>query len=407
MELPANALPLLVAAVAFAVVMTGLLLTRRLGGRRSGRKVTVVGIGEGGASAVEAMMRAGIRGAEYVVLNTDAGALARSSARTRIAMGKGITGGHGAGGDSSVGEAAARDAADEIGIAVEGSQLVVLTAGLGGGTGSGALPVVAEIAHKLGALTIAVVTTPFDFEGARRRAVAERAAKALSGKVDAVAAIPNDRIRETMAADVTVEHAFRSIDEAMQRSVGEILELIAVPGRINLDFADVRAVLQGGGAAAIGFGRAGGENRAVEAARKAVAATHLSTPMAGAASVLVNVTGSRKLRLAELDAVTETVLTAAGRSANLVFGMSLDSRMRDEVQVTLIVTGMEGRASLTGEGQTDAEAAGVPPWRPVWLRRAEGDDPIPARTHASPSPRGRQRGKPAPTEPDTEGSPVD
>jgi cell division protein FtsZ len=407
MELPDNALPLLVAAAAVATVLAGLRVAMRPSRRRSGRKVTVVGIGEGGANAVEAMMRAGMKGADYLVLNTDARALARSSAKSRIAMGKGITGGHGAGGDASVGEAAARDAADEIGIAIEGSQLVVLTAGLGGGTGSGALPVVADIARKLGALTIAVVTVPFDFEGGRRRAAAERAATALVGKVDAVATIPNDRVREVMPADVTVEDAFRSIDEVMRRSVGEILELIAAPGRINLDFADVRAVLQAGGAAAVGFGRAGGENRATEAARKAVAATHLNTPMATAASVLVNVTGSRKLRLAELDAVTETVLAATGRSANLVFGMSLDSRMRDEVQVTVIVTGFDGRQSPAGTGEAEAEAAGAPPWRPVWLRRADGDNPIPARTHASPSSRGRRRGRSTPPERNADGSPTE
>jgi cell division protein FtsZ len=408
MEIPPNVTPFLIAvAVAAAVAAVWVVLRSRR--HRTSGKVRVVGIGEGGANAVEAMIRAGMKGADFVVLNTDARALARSSARTRIAMGKGATGGHGAGGDMAVGEGAARDAADEIGIALEGSQLVVLTAGLGGGTGSGALPVVAEIARGLGALTIAVVTKPFTFEGARRRYAAEHAAAALTSKVDAVATIPNDRAREVMPADVTVEDAFRSIDEVMQRSVGEMLELISAPGRVNLDFADVRAVLRGGGAAAVGFGRASGENRAVEAARKAVAGTHLEGRMSAASSVLVNVTGSRKLRLAELDAVTETVLGAAGHNANLVFGMSLNPRMRDDVQVTLIATGFAGTGPGAGQLQTDAEAGASEPWLPVWLRRAQADESIPARRTPSPSAGRSRRGRRQSTPPEQhpEGSPAE
>jgi cell division protein FtsZ len=407
MELPPNALPLLVGAAAVAVVAAGLFVVSRSSRRRTDGKVRVVGIGEGGANAVEAMIRGGMTGADFVVLNTDTRALTRSSARTRIAMGKALTNGHGVGGDVALGEAAARDAADEIGIALEGSQLVVFTAGLGGGTGSGALPVVAEIAHNLGALTIAIVTRPFSFEGARRRDAAERAANALSAKVDAVATIPNDRARETMPPDVTVEDAFHAIDDVVRHSVAELLELISAPGRINLDFSDVRAVLRGGGGAAVGFGRASGENRAEEAARKAVAATHLDARMTSATSVLVNVTGSRKLRLAELDAVTETVLAAAGRNANLVFGMSLNPRMRNDVQVTLIATGFEGRAAATGEAQATGEGSADEAWRPVWLRRAEGGEAIPAR-RTSPSRRSRRgRGASATGEQKPESSPTE
>ena len=406
MNLPPNVAPLLIAVAALAAA-AALWIAGRSRRRRATGKVRVVGIGEGGANAVEAMIRAGMKAADFVVLNTDTRALARSSAKTRIAIGKGVTSGHGAGGDVAVGEAAARDAADEIGIALEGAQLVVLTAGLGGGTGSGALPVVAEIARNLGALTIAVVTKPFTFEGARRRYAAEHAAASLTSKVDAVATIPNDRVRDVMPAEVTVEDAFRSIDEVMQRSVGEMLELIAAPGRINLDFADVRAVLRGGGAAAVGFGRASGENRAVEAARKALAGTHLEGRMSAASSVLVNVSGSRKLRLAELDAVTDTVLGAAGRNANLVFGMSLNPGMRDDLQVTLIATGFEGTAPAAGQAMTDADAGAAEAWLPVWLRRAQADESIPARRRPS-SPRSRRgRMHPTPPEHDPEGSPAE
>jgi cell division protein FtsZ len=346
------------AAVALPAVAMILVGTRR---RRSGRVIRVVGVGGGGVNAVDAMIRARMKGADYVAVNTDRRSLDRSAAGTKIAIGGTITNGQGAGGDVSAGESAARQAADELGRALAGSDLVVLMAVLGGGTGSGAAPVVAEIARQGGAITMAVVTQPFGFEGARRHDMAQRASAALAGKVDAVATVPNDRVREIMPADVTAEDAFRAIDDVMHRNVSEILDLIAIPGRINLDFADVKAVLQGGGAAAVGFGRATGENRAIEAARKAIAATLLQRRMQGAKSVLVNVGGSRSLKLAELDAVAETLLAATGKDANLQFGMSLQPSLRDEVQVTLIATGFD----------QPGDAPGAAPWRPVWLRRAE------------------------------------
>ncbi|MGZ6371824.1 MAG: cell division protein FtsZ [Candidatus Limnocylindria bacterium] len=361
MDYPLNVvLPAAAAAVALLAIAMILVGTRR---RRSGRVVRVVGVGGGGVNAVDAMIRARMKGADYVAVNTDRRSLNRSAAGTKIAIGGTLTNGQGAGGDVSAGESAARQAADEIGRALAGSELVLIMAGLGGGTGSGAAPVVAEIARQQGALTMAVVTQPFGFEGARRHDVAQRAGAALVGKVDAVATVPNDRVREIMPADVTAEDAFRAIDDVMHRNVSEILDLIAIPGRINLDFADVKAVLQGGGAAAVGFGRATGENRAIEAARKAIAATLLQRRMQGAKSVLVNVSGSRSLKLAELDAVAETVLAATGKDANLQFGMSVQPGLRDEVQVTLIATGHDQ--------PQPGDAAGAAPWRPVWLRRAE------------------------------------
>jgi cell division protein FtsZ len=361
MVFPLNVvLPVAAAAVALLAIAMILVGSRR---RRSGRVVRVVGVGGGGVNAVDAMIRARMKGADYVAVNTDRRSLNRSAAGTKIAIGGTITNGQGAGGDVSAGESAARQAADEIGRALAGSELVLIMAGLGGGTGSGAAPVVAEIARQQGALTMAVVTQPFGFEGARRHDTAQRAGAALVGKVDAVATVPNDRVREIMPANVTAEDAFRAIDDVMHRNVSEILDLIAIPGRINLDFADVKAVLQGGGAAAVGFGRATGENRAIEAARKAIAATLLQRRMQGAKSVLVNVSGSRGLKLAELDAVAETILAATGKDANLQFGMSLQPGLRDEVQVTLIATGHDQPQA--------GDAAGAAPWRPVWLRRAE------------------------------------
>jgi cell division protein FtsZ len=268
---------------------------------------------------------------------------------------------------------AARDATDQIGRAVAGSDFVVITAGLGGGTGSGAAPVIAEIARQKGALTMAVVTTPFGFEGTRRQQLAQSAAGTLAGKVDAVATIPNDRVREGLPANATVEDAFRAIDDALCRTVGEILDLVAVRGRMNLDFADVRTVLQGGGAAAVGIGRASGENRAVEAARTAMASALPGASKARPTSILVNVSGSNKLRLAEVDSVAETLLAAAGNDADLVFGMSLRPRLRDEVQVTVIATGLD-KATSADAGASSAAGEEAAPWRPVWLRRAQAGD---------------------------------
>jgi cell division protein FtsZ len=367
MDVQPNALFLLVDGLAVVALVA---LVWRIAGRRD-RKVRVVGVGGGGANTVEAMIRARLKGVEYVVVNTDARALQHSSARTKLAIGRHITNGLGTGGDAGTGEVAARDATDQIGRAFAGCDFVVITAGLGGGTGSGALPVVAEIARQKGALTMAVVTTPFAFEGTRRRQLAQDAEKALAGKVDAVATVPNDRVREQMPATATIEDAFRTIDETLCRTVGEILNLVAVQGRLNLDFADVRAALQGGGAAAVGTGRATGENRAVDAARAAISTALPGGSKAGPSSVLVNVAGSNKLRLAEVDAVTETVLAAAGRNANIVFGMSLRPRLRDEVQVTIIATGLQKAAATSTDAVAATADEGAPAWRPVWLRRAD------------------------------------
>jgi cell division protein FtsZ len=359
MDLLANDIVRLILLAWAVAAIVGLVLVIRANRRPGGRRIRVVGVGGAGANAVDTMTRGRRRGVEYVAVNTDLRALNRSSAGTKVPIGRGITHGLGAGGDVSTGESAAREGAEEIGRALQGADLVVITAGLGGGTGSGAAPVIAEIARQQGALTVAVVTKPFEFEGIRRRQIAQDAWAALVGLVDAVATVPNDRVREVMATDVTVDDAFRAIDETLHRCVTEIVDLVAVPGRINLDFADVRAVLRGGGAAAVGFGRAAGENRAIEAARNAMATTLLETRMEGAKSVLVNVSGSRKLKLAELDAVAKTVLAGAGRNANLVFGVSLNPRLRDDVQVTLIATGFGAAAPAAAPSAATAEPATV------------------------------------------------
>jgi len=395
MELPPNSLFLFSAAIGAAALAA--IILRTIGHGR-GHRIRVVGVGGGGANAVGAMIRAGLRGVDYVVVDTDARALQRSSG-TRVAIGRQITNGIGTGGDPGAGEVSARDATDQIGRALAGSDFVVITAGLGGGAGSGAAPVVAEIARQKGALTMAVVTTPFGFEGRTRHQLAEQAAATLAGKVDAVATVPNDQVRELMPATATIEDAFQTIDATLSRTVGEILDLVAVRGRMDLDFADVRAVLQRGGAAAVGIGRASGENRAAEAAGNAIAAALPGCGKAG--SVLVNLSGSKKLRLAEVDAVADAVQATAGPDANLVFGVSLRPRLRDNVQVTVIATGLEqpksvqtaqpapGKAEASASAATSSNPAVSDPsnqaWRPVWLRRADAH-------RAAPAPRPRRKG---------------
>ena len=403
MPVPANSLVLLAAALAVVIAAA---VVWRAATQGRGRKIRVVGVGGAGANAVQAMIAARLKGVEYIVVNTDARALRRSSASTRIAIGRQITNGLGAGGDAGAGEVAARDATDQLGRALAGSDFVIITAGLGGGTGTGAAPVVAEIARQKGALTMAVVTTPFGFEGSRRRDLAQRAATTLAGRVDAVATIPNDRARDGAAANATMEDAFRAIDEMLCRTVGEILDLVSAQGRMNLDLADVRGVLQGGGMAAVGIGRAAGENRAVEAARGAMTAAMPAGRAAGPSAVLVNISASNKLRLAEVDAVAETVLSGSARDASLVLGMSVRPRLRDEVQVTVIATGVGTMTSAdAGATEVAAEAASVAgseaavhaaadaaadadaAWKPVWLRRAPADE-------RRVTPRARRKGVP-------------
>jgi cell division protein FtsZ len=384
---------LVLAGLAIALIAGALFFLRRNRGR-TGRTIRVVGVGGGGANAVDAMIRAGLKGVDFVTVNTDLRALNRSSAATKVAIGKSTTNGLGAGGDVGVAEAAAREAAEAIGQALTGSDLVVIVAGLGGGTGSGAAPVIAEIARGHGALTLAVVTKPFAFEGSRRAHVAQDSAAALVGLVDAVATVPNDHVRDAMPADVTVEDAFRAIDGAMHRNVAEIVDLVAVPGRINLDFADVRAVLREGGAAAVGFGRAGGDDRAAEATRKAIAATLLEGRIEGAASALVNVSGSHRLRLAELDAVAETVLTATGRDTNLVFGVSLNPRLGEDVQVTLIST-----SSAAAPAKAPAVEAPVAEAEPAEAEPAEAEPAEAEPAEAEPAEAEPAEAEPAEAEP--------
>jgi cell division protein FtsZ len=317
--------------------------------------IRVIGVGGGGSNAVNRMIRAEMMGVEFIALNTDAQALLQSDAPHKIRIGDKITRGLGAGGDSSIGQRAAEEDGDKIAQALEGSDMVFITAGLGGGTGSGAAPIVAELAKAAGALTIGVVTKPFTFEGAKRKITAEKAADELKAKVDTLITIPNDRLRDVVQKNTSILDAFRVVDDVLRQGVQGISDIITVPGLINLDFADVRAIMKDAGSALMGIGRASGENRAVEAARQAISSPLLEVNINGAQGILFNVTGSSSLSLYEVTEAAEEIRAAADPEANIIFGTSFNERLGDEVQITVIATGFDGRRTV-GRAASGASA---------------------------------------------------
>jgi cell division protein FtsZ len=305
--------------------------------------IRVIGVGGGGSNAVNRMIRAEMMGVEFIACNTDAQALLQSDAPHKIRIGDKITRGLGAGGDASIGQRAAEEDRDKIADAIADSDMVFITAGLGGGTGSGAAPVVAEIAKEQGALTIGVVTKPFSFEGSRRKLIAEKAAEDLKAKVDTLITIPNDRLRDVVQKNTSIVDAFRVVDDVLRQGVAGISDIITVPGLINLDFADVRAIMKDAGSALMGIGRATGENRALEAARQAVASPLLEINIAGAQGILFNIAGSSNLTLWEVTEAAEEIRAAADPEANIIFGASFNERLGEEVMITVIATGFDGR----------------------------------------------------------------
>src|SRR6186997_2708419 len=293
--------------------------------------IRVIGIGGGGSNAVNRMIRAELMGVEFISVNTDAQALLQSDAPHKIRIGDKITRGLGAGGDPNIGQRCAEEDKEKIAEALKDSDMVFITAGMGGGTGSGAAPVIAEVARDLGALTIGVVTKPFSFEGAKRRLNAERATEALRDKVDTLITIPNDRLKDVVNKETTILDAFRVVDDVLRQGVQGISDLITVPGLINLDFADVRTVMKDAGSALMGIGRASGEGRAAEAARQAIASPLLE----------FNITGGNSLGLFEVDEAAEIIRATADPEANIIFGTVIDERMGDDVSITVIATGFD------------------------------------------------------------------
>ena len=301
--------------------------------------IKVVGVGGGGCNAVNRMIAEDLAGVEFVGINTDAQALARCEAPTRIRMGEKLTKGLGVGSDPERGQRAAEESREEILDAIRGSEMVFITAGMGGGTGTGASPLVAEVARETGALTIAIVTKPFSFEGTRRRDQAEEGIAELRERVDTLIVIPNDRLLEVCGPDVTVEEAFSTADDVLRQGIQGISELITLPGEINLDFADVRRVMRDAGPALLAIGRGSGDDRAADAARAAVQSPLLDVSIEGATGVLFNVTGARNLGLHELHAAAQVIGEVVAPDAEIIFGTAIDPSLGEEVKVTVIATG--------------------------------------------------------------------
>ncbi len=316
--------------------------------------IKVIGVGGGGNNAVNRMISAGLRGVDFISINTDAQALAGAMAPTRLQIGAKLTKGLGAGADPEVGYKAAEESREEIANILRGSDMVFVTAGMGGGTGTGAAPIVAEVAKQLGALTVGVVTRPFTFEGRKRQLQAEKGIQDLRSKVDTLITIPNDRLLQVVDKKTTIVEAFRIADDVLRQGVQGISDLIAVPGLINLDFADVRTIMADTGSALMGIGVFRGENRATEAARAAISSPLLETSIEGARGVLLNITGGGDLGLMEVNEAAEIISQAADPEANIIFGAVIDESIQDEIRVTVIATGF-GETDFVGWNRKKAQ----------------------------------------------------
>ena len=301
--------------------------------------IKVVGVGGAGCNAVSRMTAERAPGVQLVAVNTDSQALARADADTRIRIGEKVSRGLGVGGDPGKGQRAAEESRDEIFDAIHGAEMVFVTAGMGGGTGTGASPIVAEVARETGALTIGIVTKPFGFEGSKRRQQAEEGIAQLRDKVDTLIVIPNDRLLAICDVNTTLDEAFRVADDVLRQGIQGISEIITLPGEVNLDFADVRKIMSEAGQALLAIGRASGENRAVEAAKAAISSPLLDVSIAGARGVLFNVVGARNLGLHELNMAAQVIAEMVDPEGEIIFGTAVDPNLGDEVKVTLIATG--------------------------------------------------------------------
>lgn len=317
--------------------------------------IKVIGVGGGGCNAVNRMIDAGMRGVEFISVNTDAQSLLMNDAETKIHIGRELTRGLGAGSDPAIGQQAAEEHREEIAAAMDGADMVFITVGEGGGTGTGAAPVIAEIAKQAGALTIAVVTRPFGFEGRRRAAQAESGIGRLKEKVDTQIVIPNDRLLSIADEKTSMINAFRMADEILLSGVSGITDLITTPGLINTDFADVRMIMSNAGSALMGIGQASGEGRALSAARAAIASPLLEASIEGARGILLSISGSSELGLFEVNEAAEIIHDVAHPDANIIFGTVVDENMEDDIRVTVIAAGFDrwdGDPAERGQGGT-------------------------------------------------------
>ncbi len=303
--------------------------------------IKVVGCGGGGGNAVNRMVQAGLKGVEFIAVNTDMQALQMSGAHTKIQIGDKVTKGLGAGAVPEVGRRSAEESREEIAAALKGADLVFVTAGMGGGTGTGCAPVVAEIAREQGALTIAVVTKPFSFEGKQRMRNAEAGINDLKQRVDTLVVIPNDRLLQVVSKGTSMVEAFGIADDVLRQGIQGISDLIALPALINLDFADVKTVMESGGMAHMGIGYGDGENKMVQAAKNAISSPMLETSIDGARAVLINITGGADISIIEINEAANLIMEAADPDANIIFGAGIDESMGDQVRITVIATGFE------------------------------------------------------------------
>lgn len=309
-------------------------------------KIKVLGLGGSGGAVVNRMVNSKIGGVEFIAINTDAQALHHSRANSKLHIGKGTTKGLGAGMDPELGQKSAEENQEEIKETLRGSDMVFITCGLGGGTGTGAAPVVADISKELGALTVAVVTKPFSFEGEQRMSIAEAGLKDLAGKVDTIITIPNDRLLQIIDKKTSLLDAFAIVDEVLKHGVQGISDLITVPGLINVDFADVKAIMENTGSALMGIGRSSGENRAVEAAKAAIDSPLLELSIDGAKGILFTVTGGPNLGMYEVNEAAKIITASADPHAKIIFGAVVDEAMKDEVKITVIATGFGERGKV-------------------------------------------------------------
>jgi cell division protein FtsZ len=304
-------------------------------------QIKVLGVGGGGSNAVNRMISQGIQGVEFVSVNTDAQALMLSNAPQRLRIGDKLTKGLGAGGNPDIGQKASQESSEEVKGLLKGADMVFVTCGMGGGTGTGAAPVIAKLAKEAGALTIGVVTKPFTFEGSRRRRVADDGIKQLKESVDTLIVIPNDRLLQIVDKKASIQQAFHVADDVLRQGIQGISELITVPGLINLDFADVRTIMAEGGSALMAIGQSGGDNRAQNAAEQAIHSALLDVSIDGAQGILFNVTGGPDMSLYEVNEAAEIIRRTADPEANIIFGAVVDPELKDTIRITVIATGFD------------------------------------------------------------------
>ncbi len=317
----------------------------------SGVNIKVIGVGGGGNNAVNHMIASNVRGVEFIVINTDKMPLAHSNATNKIPIGEKITKGHGAGANPEVGAMAAEESVDEIKDAIEGADMVFITAGMGGGTGTGAAPIVARIAHDLGILTVGIVTKPFAFEGKRRMSQAECGIAELRQYVDSLVIIPNERLKMVSERPITMVNAFEIADDVLKHGVQSISELINIPGYINLDFADVTAVMKDAGYAHMGIGSANGKDKAELAAKAAISSPLIETSIAGAKGVLISITASPDIGIDEIDLASNMIASEAHEDANVIWGVAFDPSLEDQMDITIIATGFENKAEEAAQAR--------------------------------------------------------